>query len=593
MWRSYTRLQRNLHPDTIFFLGDLFDGGREWGTGHRNVEDPAWAHGRRPDKEKVHVQKWSDLGNKFWLHEYDRFGKIFFANWNLGGDEPGPGQRGRRIIATLPGNHDLGFGTNINIPVRNRFETYFGLGNRVDVVGNHTLVSVDSVSLSASGADDSLYKGASEIARPVEEFLANITETKRRAVKRELRIQNGLPEDEHLRYHGVDDILETEYRKDPAKHKQDVEGPEFPTILLTHVPLYRPPGTPCGPLRERHPPTAPMPGQPPLQSDDANAISISGGYQYQNVLSAVDSTRLVQKIGDVQAVFSGDDHDYCELVHPADKNGAREITVKSISWAMGVRRPGFLMVSLWNPVDSSGQPLGTRSSGHGGGPPPKGLTIQTQLCLLPDQIGILIRYGILAGLSVLVLLIRAYLVPVLNLPRFAPLYVLKSKTESLLPTTKPRPDRYRGRSRGEKRSDNAHTSDLSTFSNDAPAHGGSNGRGQKNGGLAPRSAAARTRSVSPAAGYHFPSHTQGGPLIDRAGYYPPPDRDEMDAESEYDDEVPSAKKTARLPGMWRPWRAAESRNEGRWEIVAREAAWSIWRVLWVVGALYIWLVWTG
>src|ERR1700733_8612442 len=40
--RSYISLQKKLHPDTIFFLGDLFDGGREWRTAHGNTDDPLW-----------------------------------------------------------------------------------------------------------------------------------------------------------------------------------------------------------------------------------------------------------------------------------------------------------------------------------------------------------------------------------------------------------------------------------------------------------------------------------------------------------------------------------------------------------------------
>ena len=28
--RGYGAMQHRLHPDSVFFLGDLFDGGREW-----------------------------------------------------------------------------------------------------------------------------------------------------------------------------------------------------------------------------------------------------------------------------------------------------------------------------------------------------------------------------------------------------------------------------------------------------------------------------------------------------------------------------------------------------------------------------------
>lgn len=63
---------------------------------------------------------------------------------------------------------------------------------------------------------------------------------------------------------------------------------------------------------------------------------------------------------------SGDDHDYCEIQH---LGGVREVTVKSFSMAMGIRKPGFQLLSIpENGRDSAG-------------------TVD-MLCLLPDQIGI-------------------------------------------------------------------------------------------------------------------------------------------------------------------------------------------------------------
>jgi len=351
--RSYIQLQKLLHPDTLFFLGDLFDGGREWKTAHGNTDDPEWAKGLRPSSEQKYVKMWAKrYKENFWLKEYNRFGRIFYDYWNLAGSEAGPGQRGRKIISTLPGNHDLGFGAQIKIPVRNRFETYFGEGNRVDVVGNHTFVSIDAVSLSAGASEH----GTKELTQPSEDFLNNVKVLKRKAVARELSYLAG-NEKEMQFVHKVENLDGADYAHlttlDPGP-----EGADFPTILLTHVPLYRSSGTPCGPKREHWPPTPPPKGQTtPVIPDERNALSISGGYQYQNVLGADDSVRVVSKIGNVVSVFSGDDHDYCEIVHPAEKNFAREFTVKSISWAMGVRKPGFMMLSMWNPVNSAGESI--------------------------------------------------------------------------------------------------------------------------------------------------------------------------------------------------------------------------------------------
>ena len=63
---------------------------------------------------------------------------------------------------------------------------------------------------------------------------------------------------------------------------------------------------------------------------------------------------------------SGDDHDYCELQH---QGGIREVTVKSFSMAMGIRKPGFQLLSV--PEDDR-----------------DGASAVDQLCLLPDQVGI-------------------------------------------------------------------------------------------------------------------------------------------------------------------------------------------------------------
>lgn len=75
-------------------------------------------------------------------------------------------------------------------------------------------------------------------------------------------------------------------------------------------------------------------------------------------------------------VFSGDDHDHCEVIHqnyrhhqtynvpgfdPAD---VPELTVKSMSMTEGVRRPGYAWLQL-------------SSNNHG---------IEYKPCLLPDQI---------------------------------------------------------------------------------------------------------------------------------------------------------------------------------------------------------------
>lgn len=385
----------------------MFDGGREWST------DDLKKNG-----------EWAKYGETFWLEEYNRFGQIFFGRRNEIALTSGTEDRGKKVIASLPGNHDLGIGVGVKKVVRDRFYAYFGDGNRVDIVGNHTFVSVDTVSLSAMGQSDPLTasQGAGlgdgppssgeMIWKPVKEFLDRVKLMKKEAVARELRYLNGDDAFGTLDH----DLLDLTDEANEREYSQTIpRNAEFPTILLTHVPLYRAGGTPCGPLREHWPPSKPPKGQAtPLDHDDRNAIAVRGGYQYQNVLTPDISKELITKIGGVQQVFSGDDHDYCEVIHKSytssttgkAPSGIREITVKSISWAMGVRKPGFLMMSLWNPVDEVGKPIEASLTSQDVSYSKAG-TIQTHLCLLPDQLSIFIRYGMMGVFTVMTLAIRA------------------------------------------------------------------------------------------------------------------------------------------------------------------------------------------
>ncbi|KAF5676233.1 hypothetical protein FCIRC_7154 [Fusarium circinatum] len=427
--RGYRAMQRRLQPDSLFFLGDLFDGGREWKTREGKFVDPKWGRGRSKDEKKL-VQTWHDkYGEDFWLHEYQRFGDIFFEHFNDGGEAHGAWQRGRKLVTSLPGNHDLGFGAQVQVSVRDRFSAFFGDVNRVDVVGNHTIVSVDSVSLSADTSEWKNQHDLQPIYGPVNEFLDGVKTLKRKAAEEELRhyydLQGG------LRYpHQVEELDRSKptWGNNPSAEKAD--GPDFPTILLTHVPLYRAPGTPCGPQREHWPPAKPPKGQKePVFPDHRNALSVVGGYQYQNVLNEEDSVKLVKKVGNIKHVFSGDDHDYCEVVHSDAKENVREITVKSMSMAMGVPTPSFLMASMYNPVDAQGKPL----------PGAPEQTIQTHLCLLPNQIHTYMEYIVFIVATLVLLVVRAALVPALSLAPFA-LEPEKSSPSAVLPMYKDKMD---------------------------------------------------------------------------------------------------------------------------------------------------------
>ncbi|CAG8483522.1 6373_t:CDS:2 [Diversispora eburnea] len=86
----------------------------------------------------------------------------------------------------------------------------------------------------------------------------------------------------------------------------------FPRILLSHVPLYRPPNTDCGPLRQNN-----------------RYINQGHGYQYQNLIEESLTNFILDNIKP-QLILSGDDHDYCEIKH----DDIIEISVNSFSFAM-------------------------------------------------------------------------------------------------------------------------------------------------------------------------------------------------------------------------------------------------------------------
>jgi hypothetical protein len=455
MARNFRLINDKLDPDSIIFLGDLFDGGREWSTSRaRGLRDYQKAEliglgvlgenereGQRiaiKDLEGQVVKmdlrefvpgeggRWKQYGTSQWNADYTRFGRIFFEPQQLYpradrqikpvrdvpmdpvATENGAkvsswqeyaiaGGKQRKVKTGLPGNHDIGFGIRVQIPVRDRFEAHYGPANSLYILGNHTFVSLDSPSLSAADEltdpDHKLQMQLDHIWKPPNDFLNKLETTGPKAVAEALSEFYPTASSPSGYSHEVTDSHRAPVLP-PRTNTKDPK-PRLPIILLSHVPLFRPDGDDCGPHRER-----------------GRSIPISHGFQYQNVLTPGLSTTIARKIsetGDLAHVFSGDDHDYCDVYHrfnaahwsdgekqkqPVMKS-IREITVKSFSWAMGVRRPGFQLVSLWNPVDARGRTIGGPRT-----------TIQSHLCLLPDQLGIFINYAILLGFTFVVLLTR-------------------------------------------------------------------------------------------------------------------------------------------------------------------------------------------
>ena len=586
MARNFRLINAHLDPDSIVFLGDLFDGGREWAPGKakglKTSQRKKLEHlGIIAEKEKRSMEsykaalsrphaypiikedhnigpngkdlrefvpgengRWAKWGYKQWDSDFARFGRIFldagqlypgsdrrlFAAYDVPQDpvniENGAdnvtwqeyatsGAQQRRLITTLPGNHDLGLGAGVQLAVRDRFQSRFGEPNRIDVLGNHTFVSLDTPSLSAhsqylpsgyeSGAGH--LQQLTHIWKPPMDFLEDVRTPARKLVSHTLSEYYpsehevlGWPHRVRDTNHANDEPLSSGFSKDSLKTK-----PQLPVVLLSHVPLYRPPESDCSRLREK-----------------GNSIRIAMGYQYQNVLTQPLSKDIVTKVsaaGDIVGIFSGDDHDYCDVTHkyniapytPLFAEGApgdmksrlthiKEITVKSFSWAMGVRKPGFLLVSLWNPVDAQGKTIGT--------PLP---TVQTHQCLLPDQLGIFINYGLLLVFTLPMLLIRAVLLGLRTAE--SP----DSDDGNSTPTRMTLP-RFRPKSNGTANG-YAHPTLKESKGRHRASSSSASVNNSSNLGVQ-RSYNARTRSVSPALGISSNQPQPVGPLIEKAGYFP-------------------------------------------------------------------------
>ncbi|KAG8747119.1 hypothetical protein FRC10_002168 [Ceratobasidium sp. 414] len=132
-----------------------------------------------------------------------------------------------------------------------------------------------------------------------------------------------------------------------------------PRILLSHIPLSRSSAASCGPLRER------------------GSIQRGAGMGYQNLLGRHTSQFLIDGVKPILIFSDG------------SGQGPREVSVKSFSMAMGIRRPGFQLLSLVSPDPSS----------------PYARTMADTPCHLPDQMHIYTHvYAICGFLSVALLL---------------------------------------------------------------------------------------------------------------------------------------------------------------------------------------------
>lgn len=260
--RNHNIYSKLLNPDSIIYSGDLFDGGREW-------------------------------NDKRWMKEYIRFNKVFNPIENV--------QQFRQI----PGNHDIGFGNGIDFEKYSRFKTYFGNSDNVYILGNHSIVLLDTVSMSCTDH--------SEINNVSIEFLKS-------------------------------------FQSDNNPYKK------YPRIVFSHVPLYRfTELQSCSSLRE--------------SNNEKFPVSKGNQYQTvleydlsQNILNWINPILLFS--GDdhdychirhpFKKNYSKDPNDY-----KFNKNQypgidyCDEITVKSSAMTGGISKPAIQLLSLWNPINNN------------------------------------------------------------------------------------------------------------------------------------------------------------------------------------------------------------------------------------------------
>ncbi|KIM22047.1 hypothetical protein M408DRAFT_333100 [Serendipita vermifera MAFF 305830] len=277
-----------------------------------------------------------------------------------------------REIFTLPtglstyyvvGNNDVGLGHSMQFSqrARSRFRSSFHTEpNRVVTFGNHSLVLVDAPGL-------------------VEEDYRRVNENKIYSLRNPTSSK---------KYRGLWNPSRggtMEFITTLDKERKGEENP-LPIVIFSHIPFARPERSNCGPLREQTGPS------------DSH-IQKGAGPGYQNLLGKATSTWLLETL-EPSAVFTADDHDYCELTHvylgaPATTEDSvpwitktvRETTVKTFSTMTGVRRPAMHLLSFWNPPTSRGSlpPDVDVPSTHG---TTSISTVADTACFLPDQMSI-------------------------------------------------------------------------------------------------------------------------------------------------------------------------------------------------------------
>ncbi|CAA7401135.1 unnamed protein product [Spirodela intermedia] len=254
------------------------------------------------------------LSDQEWKESLNRFKHIFYLK-----------ERGRDAdikLYYLSGNHDIGYsGLHSHHPeVISRFEKDFGLRNYRFSVQKVDFIVIDAQTL------DGPTKG--NFTSLTWDFIKNIS-------------------------------------KDPSPNSR---------VLLTHIPLHRPDGTPCGPHRVS-----------PIINQRVSHAGPDQGITYQNYLTEKTSEKLLELIKPM-LVLSGHDHDQCSVTHSTSFGPVVEHTLGTVSWQQGNLYPSFMLLSVFAPA------VINTTQGH---------QVSTSLCFLPRQTHIYIWYLCLFAVTIL------------------------------------------------------------------------------------------------------------------------------------------------------------------------------------------------
>ncbi|KAG0244668.1 hypothetical protein BGW41_006907 [Actinomortierella wolfii] len=324
MRRSFRQLRQQLRPDLVLFLGDLLDGGRETLDDERFQKNLRRFH-------TIFATEETDWGSR-------RSQRRRHINAQLSSQQQQQQQQQAELEAIISSNagpesiREIRPGQfrlvqNIPTTVQERRDARRNDESaRLYVAGNHDIGFGDTI----------------------------IRET----VKRFKRIHSPLNYEIRVGNHSFV-ILDT---MSLSSVHQDIRE-EAQTFLDSLAAVY------CGPQREQQ----------------HRMIVDERGEQYQNLISPELSREILEKLRPIM-VFSGDDHDWCEIEHVLDDLKTNEVTVPTFSFAQGVQHPGFVLLSLYRPTDGMAS-LAGGSMGSDTGLPNEA-SFAYQHCGLPVQMAI-------------------------------------------------------------------------------------------------------------------------------------------------------------------------------------------------------------